>query len=143
MLVPALVAFGCSRAEQRLPTRHVVKGSVTYNGQPLQGATVTFWPMPVDTHDWRAVRPIAIVDSDGTFAPNSYSERDGAVPGDYAVTLIYRASRASPDVFRGRYADPEKPLLTVIVGEGENILPPIKLEGPPLARMQAEPDSGN
>ena len=115
---------------------------MTYNGVPLEGATVTFWRTPVNTRDWRAVRPIAIVGADGLFEPNSYGDGDGAVKGEYALTLVYRASRATPDLFGGRYADPAEPIMVANVTEGENILPPIELKGPPLAPPRSGADAG-
>lgn len=133
---------GCGRTAKELPVRYRVRGTVTYNGQPVAGATLTFWPLPLQVNDWRAVRPIAIVADDGTFEPNSYGDRDGAVPGQYAVTLIRRAARTSPDSFGGRYGDPAHPIATVTIEEGDNVLPPIALVGPVLPRLERESSPG-
>jgi hypothetical protein len=134
------ILTGCGKKARELPVRHPIRGTVTYNGQPIEGATVTFWSVPVATDNWRAVRPIAVVEADGSFAPNSYAEQDGAEAGQYALTIIYRASRASPDLFGGRYSNPNQPIATVNILPGENVLPAIELKGPPLV---LGPDKAN
>jgi hypothetical protein len=107
---------------------------VSYNGQPVKGAIVTFHPLPLDRNDWRTVRPQCVTAADGSFQPSSLGQQDGAMAGEYAVTVMWTGENAgdSPDRFQGRHADPKKPVLKVTVTAGENVLPPIELKGPPI-----------
>lgn len=125
---------GGSQPPRQLPTRHKTKGTLTYNGQPAVGASVTFWPLPLKPNDWQAIKPKAIVAADGTFEPNSYDINDGAVQGEYAVTARWTGEEGGqgPDLFKGKYSDPNTPLAKVTITEGENTLPPIALTGPNL-----------
>jgi hypothetical protein len=126
------VALGCNRHAEPLPQRQHTKGTITYNQKPIAGATITFWPLPLNMGNWKTVKPIAIVASDGSFEPNSYDEKDGAAVGEYALTMIYRPSRTSPDVFAGKYNDPAHSILNFTVQPGENVVPPIQLTGPEI-----------
>jgi hypothetical protein len=130
-LVPACAGDGAADKPRRHPTR----GSLTYNGQPARGARVTLHPLPLEGNDWRTVRPMAQVEADGSFQLNSYDLKDGAVTGDYALTVIWTGESGGPgpDWFGGRFADPKKAVARVTIAEGENFIPPIHLKGPPLA----------
>jgi hypothetical protein len=78
----ALLALigGCSGNSR--PARTPVSGTVTYQGKPVDGATVTFAPMTEG-----APTATAVTDSSGKYVLNTYEEGDGAVPGDYRVTF--------------------------------------------------------
>lgn len=136
------LCIGCTSEQPKLPPRQPVRGTIKYNGQPAAGATVTFWRLPLAVDDWRAVKPMAIVEADGSFEPNSYGDKDGAVSGEYALTLIWRPSRAAPDLLNGKYADPHHPLTTVTIEEGDNELPAIELKGPPVTSAETGSPSG-
>lgn len=60
-----------------------VRGTVTFDGQPMQGAIVTF-------HGADS-RPTAqgIADDSGRFSLTTYLADDGAAAGDYAVTIYW------------------------------------------------------
>ena len=74
-----LLALGCSA--QKGPATAKVSGVVTYKGQPVDGATVVFAPPA-------GGRPgTATTDAQGRYELSSYGEKDGAVPGDYKVTV--------------------------------------------------------
>jgi hypothetical protein len=60
-----------------------VNGSVTLDGKPLSGATVTF--MPVDATSGRMAG--GITDDDGQFQLTTFDEGDGALPGEYKATV--------------------------------------------------------
>jgi len=128
----SLVLLGCNSVPE-YPKREPVRGTIHYNGQPMIGATITFWPLPLDVSDVSRPRPIAIVQDDGSFQPNSYGDRDGAVVGNYALTVVWRRTRTSPDLFDGKYSRPLSPVATVTISPGENSLPPIDLTGTPLS----------
>jgi hypothetical protein len=135
-----LVVASCSRSSQQYavkPARFPTKGSLTYNGQPAKGALVTFWPQSYkpDAKDaWRTVKPAATVTADGSFEVSSYDMKDGAMAGDYALTVVWNdeGASASEDYLRGRFADPKRPVATISIAKGENRVPPIKLTGPPI-----------
>jgi hypothetical protein len=60
-----------------------VAGRVTLDDQPLAGATVTFTPTDAGTGHIAAGR----TGEDGEFRLTTFSIDDGAVPGDYKVTV--------------------------------------------------------
>ncbi len=143
LLIHALaVVAGCAEKPKPLPTRHHVRGVIRYNGQPLEGATVTLWRIPLAVTDWKAVKPMAIVGADGVFEPSSYDDKDGAVEGEYALTVIWRPSRAAPDLLQGKYGDPHHPAAKIKIAAGENVLPDIELHGPAVSGTNGRPDSG-
>lgn len=74
-----LVAGGCSRSER--PAVTPVSGTVTYNGNPVDGAIVSF--------SSSGGKPAAtgVTDASGKYALHTFGEADGAAPGDYIVTL--------------------------------------------------------
>ena len=74
------VFLGCGTPEGQRPTAPV-EVSVTYQGSPLEGATVTF----VTTEE-----PIAangITDSKGVAQLSTYGTKDGAVVGNNLVMI--------------------------------------------------------
>jgi hypothetical protein len=100
------------------------------DGKPAAGATVTFHPT---TGVKLPATPFAVVGDDGTFAVNCYTAGDGAPPGTYAVTVVWRSvvpdgDDGPIDKLKGKYADPARPLTTVTVGEGETTLEPLRLK---------------
>ena len=57
-----------------------VKGTVTYNGQPVADATISL-------HSEGKPGSFARTDSSGNFAVNTYAEGDGAPAGTYTLTV--------------------------------------------------------
>lgn len=78
-----LAVGGCSRSER--PAVTPVSGTVTYNGNPVEGAIVSF-SSPLG-------KPAAtgVTDASGKYALHTFGEADGAAPGDYIVTLTKMA----------------------------------------------------
>jgi hypothetical protein len=79
------IAFGCSKAP-KLPTVPV-SGTVTLDGQPLDGANVAFSPVDLDGKPANAT-----TDSQGAFRLKTYigasfGQADGALPGEYTVMV--------------------------------------------------------
>ena len=61
----------------------------------------------------------------GTFRLSTYASYDGAPPGRYAVTIIYRSpaekvddENRGPDLLEGRYADPKTTPFTIEIKNG-------------------------
>jgi len=129
-----VAVLGCGKAPDTRPTRHPTKGTLTYNGKPLKGAVVVFWPLPLEKNDWQTTKPQALVEADGSYQPNCFDQKDGAMAGEYVVTVQYTGETAGPgpDLLKGRHSDPKKPVLKVTIREGENTIPPIEIKGPPL-----------
>lgn len=72
---------GCGAGADR-PALVPVSGTVTYNGTPVDGATVTF-----GTSDAAARSPSGVTDSSGRFKLTTYDTNDGAPVGEYTVTI--------------------------------------------------------
>lgn len=108
-LILCLVFAGCGRRANHPPT-FPVRGTVTANGKPLAGAIVAFRPL-----DPRAgQRPAnGKTDSYGRYELMTYSEDDGAMAGEYGVTVLHYPvigeSSAGPDQ-ENQYLPPEGPL---------------------------------
>lgn len=71
---------GCSK-DDGLPDTAPVRGTVTYQGKPVEGAVVTFL---VDGATPPATGTTA---TDGTFELTTFKNADGAVPGSYRVSV--------------------------------------------------------
>ena len=80
-----MLLVGCGKKE--LPQQQVypAKGKITWGGEPVRFAMVAF--QPVDSTV--GVNAFARTEADGSFVLWTYAndEPDGAVPGEYKVTL--------------------------------------------------------
>lgn len=102
-----------------------VRGIVTYNGEPLEGAAVCFTPKEFQTGDRLATGK---TDANGAFELRTIGEL-GILPGEYVVVLIKneaipskqppRAGRPAPQTIKSllpkRYGDPKTTDLNVAV----------------------------
>jgi len=77
VLLAALVATGCE-------SKVGLKGVVTMDGAPLEGATVTFVPESGSSSDTAA----ATTDAKGEFILYSLDKKSGVKAGSYKVTVI-------------------------------------------------------
>jgi hypothetical protein len=133
LIVPALLltCLGCGNSNGQFP----VTGKVLFKGEPAVGATVTFLRREADRHKESPVQ--GIVREDGSFAlagPNG----PGALPGEYVVLVEWKegAGKAkgrapalsAPDRLKGRYLNPNNPILTAKVEQTTNQLPPFELQ---------------
>ncbi len=113
-----------------------VTGSVSFEGQPTQGAHVQF----VEASDPESTdRQIAaVVEEDGSFEVRTAvgaGSRPGARPGEYVVTISWnqrenprdRDSDMGPDLLPAKYKDHKTSDLRVEVLEGTNELHPFEL----------------
>jgi hypothetical protein len=124
----ALLASACSRGgtsnEVRKPV-HSVRGQLLVGGKPATGALIVLVPLnepaePVDP------RPRAEAGADGSFDVSMYGDKDGAPVGDYHVIVLWEGE-GGYDKLKNQYSDPTKSKLRVTVKEGNNELPPFKL----------------
>ena len=110
-LAMALVALGCGKGNL-VP----VKGVVTLDGQPLEGASVTF--VPEENGGFPAG---GRTDANGAFHLSTYSDGDGARLGDYRVTVTKAANDPS-------WGDKRQMMKKRVAGKGtepRNLLPAV------------------
>ena len=69
-----------------------VNGVVTLDGQPIEGAMVTF--LPVEAGKGQNAQGSA--DKDGVFQLTTTKPNDGAFPGEYKVTVTYSEGAEAP-----------------------------------------------
>lgn len=84
--IACLGLLGCSDKLPKLGTVPA-SGTVTYKGQPLEGAAVAF----ISTNGETGKNANAVTDSQGRFVLQTYAggtnQASGAMPGDYIVTI--------------------------------------------------------
>ncbi len=79
-----------------------VQGKVTLDGAPLEGAGVTFIP-----EDPKIQVASGVTGSDGTFRLTTYNFGDGALPGDYRVTITKTEAQGAGGEKMSAPADPK------------------------------------
>ena len=123
---------GCSE-ESPIPV-YPVTGVVRVQGNEADNAQVILHPLNPPAIDGLTTRPMASAGPDGAFAITTFTTGDGAPPGEYAVTIEWRAradgpfDSGTPDKLRGKYSDPATTPLRAIVEEKPNALPPFDLQ---------------
>ena len=89
----ALVAVGCSNPDSKYAR---VEGTITYKGQPIDAASVTFQPLDSDGEP-----AVGVTDASGRFtltASRAVKAEVGASPGEYRVLVVKSAPAATdPD----------------------------------------------
>ncbi|MBY0513260.1 MAG: hypothetical protein K2P78_05040 [Gemmataceae bacterium] len=124
---------GCSGPDGQKPV-FPVGGKVTFNGESMAGAIITFHPL--DNPDLRAQRSTGVADKDGVYELTTYPKEDGAPAGEYAVTVYWPDQRAAkgkavdssdepelaPDRLKRSYADPKTTKLRATVREQSNTI---------------------
>ncbi len=117
--------LGCAPSE---PTPVATKGVVkTKNGRPCDNALVVFHPL--EQSRMNDPKPVAKTNSDGRFVLTTFAENDGALPGEYAITVVWPGKEAKPsklsmtgegvaegaDQLKGKFGNPSKPLLKATI----------------------------
>ena len=137
-LLTVALLTGCGKKDDKeVPETAPVSGTVTYNGNAVEGATVTLQPAAGSTD----LKPATgTTDASGNFTVQTFvSGADfaaGAMPGDYAVTVTKQSGTtmtpeqmleagqpgATPDEpaseLPEKYSDPSTSGLTATVGPG-------------------------
>src|SRR6516165_10289687 len=85
LVLAVLLAAGCGSAGTVK-----VKGIVTLDGEPLSDATVSFVPVG------QGLPAGGITDEDGVFRLTTYRSEDGALPGEYRVTVALPPESTHP-----------------------------------------------
>lgn len=108
-----LLCFGCSSEKLDRPPLYKVSGVVTYKGEPVTGADITF------VNEGRSA--FGRTNDKGEYKLTTFSSNDGAVEGKHSVSIvqipIVAPTAALPDVESEAYQPP---------GIGEATMP----EGP-------------
>lgn len=89
LLGASLLLAGCGRSG---PTPVPVQGNITREGQPLKGAAVMFLPAA-------GGRPATgVTDDAGVFHLQTFQPNDGAIPGEYRVSVAFADQVSSEGV---------------------------------------------
>lgn len=88
----AATALGCSSRKASPAPVFPVTGSVTYKGQPVAGADVTFY------NDEQKRSAFGRTDEQGKYRLTTFSVNDGAVAGKHVVTIVKNEPPAAPIV---------------------------------------------
>lgn len=132
-LLVGLCLAGCGGGDgvERLPV-HPVKGAIVLDGKPLANAQVAFHPK--NPTDQRAKVASATTDAEGKFQLTTYDANDGAVAGEFVVTvqqfqLVEEGSgfAPGPNVLSPKIALPTSSDIVLKVAEGPNELQPIEV----------------
>ena len=86
VVLALLIALGCAskdRWQEGRPPIVPAKGVVTHDGQPLAGANIVFLPK-TGTHT-----AFSTTDEQGKFQLTTFDADDGAVAGDYDITVTH------------------------------------------------------
>ena len=134
VLIGAFLLLGCSTKQDdrwtkdRKPT-FPVAGAVTYKGEVVEGAVITFRSAA------HSIAATGRTDKEGKFTLKTYEDGDGAIEGDHKVTVakteIKYPDGVDPDEFNGepkevwhlpkKYSSFEESGLTATVkADGEN-----------------------
>ncbi|KAA0134236.1 hypothetical protein FYZ48_21885 [Gimesia chilikensis] len=142
VLISSIVSVfftGCGGGtDDERPARTSVSGTVTYNGTPVEGASIAF--VPVDQSNGRNANGLS--NAEGLFQMGTFEGTDGVVPGDYQVMITKfetaETSEALPEddpnydpnpkpqpppenLLPEKYASAENSGLTVTVEDGNEI----------------------
>jgi hypothetical protein len=136
--VAAVVALACLSPRlwtSNHPRVFPARGQAFLAGEPVDRASIVLFPVWTKEPDFP--RPHGVVKEDGSFVLETYGNADGAPPGEYKVVVTLFLKREGED-FEGsgppknflppKYASANSSDLTVQVNEGNNDLPPLRLE---------------
>ena len=129
-----LLLVGCSgsNGDDNRPSRVPVTGSITYKGQPVEGAQVVFSPKSPD-----GTAAAGTTDESGRFELTTFTDNDGAIPGSYNVTVSKHEARPPAPEFDDASYDPDaKPL-----PPAKSLLP-VKYKDPGKSALTADVAEG-
>ena len=121
---------GCSNASARYP----VHGQVLSGDRPVAEAMVVFHPQ-FETPPGQP-KPLGITNAEGKFQLTTLHANDGALPGDYRITVELRQERPSgeevtrdgPNLLPAKYAKPKTTPFQFTVSSGKNEVAPLIVE---------------
>ncbi|MEP3478751.1 MAG: carboxypeptidase-like regulatory domain-containing protein [Fuerstiella sp.] len=143
LVLLTLFSVGCGAGEVvDRPETFPVTGVVSLDGSPLAGATVTFRPKKKGGRG-----AVGMTDETGTYELMTFDTADGALPGDYMITVVKQehtpgdpsytdsnsdnygknpppeAEAKTIDIVPSKYSDAKTSGFTASVSEGENNFP--------------------
>jgi hypothetical protein len=137
-----VAATGCDSG----PKLYKVRGTVRVGDKPAADAIVFLHRQGRENPNEQV--PYGKCAADGTFSVANGTSGEGALPGDYVLTVVWPdMSKAPdgngerPDLLAGTYAQPAKSALKVKVEAKDNDLGEVKLNAPPPGSVPA-PKSG-
>ena len=83
IVLAALMVSGCGG-----PQMAPVKGRVTFDGQPVKEAQITFSPMGVDGQKETGKPGTGFTDDEGNFDLSTFKNYDGALVGTHNVLVV-------------------------------------------------------
>ena len=101
-----------------------ITGTVNVDGKPLEGIQIALHDV-AGPDNAKPTYPQGFTQADGKVLISTYSEGDGAPPGEYKVTFVHQEynvmarSYSGPDKFNKKYADAKSTPFTLKVGKGE------------------------
>jgi hypothetical protein len=130
VLGAVLAGAGCGKQARpgELPV-YPVKGRVTFQGEPMPFAVVTFYP--ADQPFAQALKSRATADQGGNYQLTTYEFNDGAPAGEYAVVLYVPPKQPDPyaleapnppDRLKRAYLDPAKSKLRFTIRPEPNTI---------------------
>lgn len=131
-LILAAATLGCGEGR---PRPVAVQGIVLVEGRPAVGARVCLYSSEPWNEPWK-VAPAGAADEEGRFSLTTYEPGDGAPPGDYRVTVVWKApppagadpeTAARVDRLRGAFKDPNTSGLRLTVPRGGGELTPLHI----------------
>ncbi len=111
------------------PKTSPAKGIVTRAGVPCVGAMVVLHPLAKERAN--DPKPVATANEQGVVVFTTFAKDDGAVPGEYGVTIVWNAKSSGGtmslsgegqtglDQLGNRYGDPRNPKIKVTVEAGK------------------------
>lgn len=116
----ALAVSGCGPSKD-VPATAPVEGTVTYQGEPVESGTVTFFPEGGE-------RPASgLLGANGEFTLTTYEKGDGAVLGTHKVVVVSMKDSATVGTGTSmdsaiplKYSTPDTTPLSYEVEEGQN-----------------------
>ena len=123
----AIGLTGCGKSESRVKV-YPVSGTVTFNGEPAEGAQVILHPQGHALPENLA--PLGTVKADGSFQIGVYENNDGAPAGDYVATVEWLkvvqtegGAGRGPNVLPAEYAKADTSPVKLTVKQETNDLP--------------------
>lgn len=119
---------GCGSQNDGL-TKYPAQGTIILNGAPVAGLIVRLVSDDKQSTGRNSRFPVGVTDEQGVFRLSTNGQNDGAVVGDYTVTIVWPERNEPPlvDRLKGAYATPEKSDMHVTIEAAENIFEPIDL----------------
>lgn len=112
-----LVTAGCGGSGDSNPPTYPVSGVVTYQGAPVEGATVAFSTItePIQSSS-------GVTDSEGRYQLSTFNADDGAQPGNYKIR-VFKYERSEAPASPASEAEYVPPAENEVPRQPKNLLP--------------------